>query len=66
MPVNPVLLVCLLLPLLWMLRLLHRVVLLLVAAPPLLKIGDGESSAERRLPGILVSKVNGFLKVCIR
>jgi hypothetical protein len=61
-----VLLVCLLLLLLWMLRLLHRVVLLLVAAPPLLKIGDGESSAERRLPGILVSKVDGFLKVCIR
>ena len=29
-------------------------------------MGDGESSAERRLPGILVSKVDGLLKVCIR
>ena len=55
------LLVRLLLLLLWMLRLLDRdVVLLLVVAPPLLEIGDGEGSAERRLPGIVVTHVNGF------
>ena len=34
--------------------------------PTLVEKGDGECSAEGRLPDILVSKVDGFLKVCIR